>query len=99
MKHDNIHHISNEIAQYKTIRDAYKKQFWLQSPSMTHKKRARIEAIFTKIDRCRNRLHLWLRQLSIKRPTRKMLLLSKLQRNRTEIQTSFKQLDAALYRS
>lgn len=84
MKHDDINHMSNEIAEYKTIRDAYKKQFWVQSPSISHKKRARIEALFAKIDRCRNRLHLWLRQLSTKRPTRTMLLLSRLQSNRTD---------------
>ena len=52
-----------------------------------------------KIDRLRNHLKLWLKHLVSKKPSNYDSYMQLIERGKTEINQSFKQLDQALYRA
>lgn len=99
MGEDFIHQVSSEIDSYQKTREAYKKQFWLRSRELDHEQRKLIKKLFMKIDRLRNHLKLWLKHLVSRKPSNYDSYIQLIDRGRTEINNSFKQLDQALYRA
>lgn len=97
MGEDFIHQVSSEIDSYQKTREAYKKQFWLRSRELDHEQRKLIKKLFMKIDRLRNHLKLWLKHLVSRKPSNYDSYIQLIDRGRTEINNSFKQLDQALY--
>lgn len=98
MSEDFICKVSSDIHNYQKIREAYKKQFWLRSRDLDHQRRKAIKKLFMKIDRLRNHLKLWLKHLVVKKPSNYSSYMQLIERGKTEINNSFKQLDQALYR-
>lgn len=98
MAKDFIYEVSSEIDRYQKTREFFKKQFWLQSKNLDAEQRKLIKKLFTKIDRLRNHLKLWLRHLVSNKPSNHESYVALIERGKSEINTSFKQLDEALYR-
>lgn len=94
-----IYNVSSEIDSYQKTREAYKKQFWLRSKDLDHAQRKLIKKLFMKIDRLRNHLKLWLKHLVSKKPSNYDSYMQLIERGKTEINHSFKQLDQVLYRA
>ncbi len=91
--------LASDITDLKKTREAYKRQFWLQSKSMDHHQRKLVKKLFMKIDRLRNHLKLWLKHLVSHKPSNYDSYVQLIERGRSEIRNSFKQLDQALYRA
>lgn len=97
MDQDFITKTASEIAELKQLRETYSKRFWIHSKSMNQEKRKHIKKLFRKIDRLRNHLMLWLKHLVSKKPSDYDNYVGLINKGKAEIQTSFKQLDEALY--
>ncbi len=89
---------NEEIISIKQTRDAYKKQFWLRAKSLDATERKTIKKLFAKIDRLRNHLSLWLKQLMNGKHVSHDNYQQLIERGKTEIQQSFVLLDQALYK-
>lgn len=98
MARDFIYKITTEIDRFQKTREFFKKQFWLRSKNLDAEETKKIKKLFTKIDRLRNHLKLWLRHLVSNKPANRENYVTLIERGKTEINTSFKQLDKALYR-
>jgi len=96
MAKDYIVRTAGEIAELKQARELYKKRFWIHSRSMDKQKRKSITKLFVKIDRLRNHLKLWLKQLANNKPSNHDSYVKLIERGKNEIDYSFRQLDKEL---
>jgi len=97
MSKDYFSGVAGDIAEFKAARESYKKQYWLRSRDMPHEKRKRIKKLFMKIDRLRNHMILWLKQMVNKQPSNYESYVTLIERGKEEIQSSFQQLDKVMY--
>lgn len=97
MNKDYITDVSGEIESLTKTKEFYKKQYWQKSRSLDTKKRIITKKLFLKVDRLNSHLKLWLKHLVQNKPSNKDSYITLIERGKSEMNSSFKQLNKILY--
>lgn len=92
-----IEQVSEELEELNRTRDHYRKYFWINSKKMSHQRRQQVKKLFMKIDRLRNHLKLWLKQVIGKKPINPGTYYFLIERSKQEAKESLKQLDKTIH--
>lgn len=96
MQTDYIDSIIKEVAELDYVRHQYKKQYWISSPKIGYRRRKKIKKLFTKVDRLRNHIKLWLKQIVKNKPTNYDSFKNHIEKAKGEAKTSLKILGKVL---